>query len=217
MAHQELNLYIESARAQHVEDSVIREQLVKAGWVAGEVDDALTPKAQGPVNLPPPPVPQFGMWVTFQYALLFISLYVVATSLGGIFHNWVDTTFVDKVASTYDSYSYSSGSRDDWMLRLWIASIIVSFPIFAVLFVLLKKQISQKPAIKNLRARKILIYLTMVGTFIIMIGHLIMTLFGMLDGKATGNSFAHLGVTFVVAGSIFGYLLNEVREDRKAA
>lgn len=215
MAHQELDKYIEGARAQKVNDTIIREQLVKAGWSENDVKEALTPRVDSPINLPPPPVPQFGMWVTFEYVLLFISLYVTATAFAGILHNWVDSVLKDTLTtSSYNSYS---SSPDDYLLRIWIACIIVGFPLFAILFVAVKKQLMDKPAIKNLRARKQLIYVTLVMTFIIMIGHLIMTIFGLLDGKATGNSFAHLGVTFGVAGSIFTYLMNEVREDRKAA
>src|SRR3989344_29011 len=97
MPNPDLEKYINSAREQKITDSEIREQLVKAGWSESDVTSALSPKSTSNINLPPPPVPQFGMWVTFQYILLFICLYVSATSLGGILHRVVDKYLPDNV------------------------------------------------------------------------------------------------------------------------
>ena len=213
MPNPDLEKYIISAKEQKVPDQEIKTQLVKSGWSESDVNEALAPKPTNNVNLPPPPVPHFGMWVTFQYVILFISLYVSATALGGILHNAV-TRFI---SDPLDETRYYSSGFDDFMLRGYLGAIIVAFPIFAFLFVVLKKQAIEKSGVRNLRARKILIYLTLVGTFIIMIGHLIGTVYGFLGGSVTTRSLAHLGVTFLVAGSIFFYLLNEVREDRKSS
>ncbi|MBI2595937.1 hypothetical protein HYW46_04355 [Candidatus Daviesbacteria bacterium] len=211
MANSELIKYITQARTQKVTDEQIKAHLIKSGWSEHDVNEALAPSTPG-INLPPPPVPQFGMWVSFQYILLFICLYVSFTSLGGILHHAVDQLIKDSIDRTTLNYlSYA----DNWLLKGYIAGIIVTFPVFAALFLLLKHQLITKPGIRNLRARKVLIYLTLVGTFIIMISHLISTIYGFLGGTTSTRSFAHLGVTFLVAGSIFVYLLNEVREDRK--
>ena len=211
MPNPELEKYIASAREQKVPDDQIRSQLIKSGWPESDVGEALAPKPLSSVGLPPPPAPHFGMWVTFQYIILFISLYVSGTALGGILHNAVNRFISDPL----DQTRYYSSGVDDFMLRGYLAAIIVAFPIFAFLFVILKKQAIEKSGVRSLRARKILIYLTLVGTFVIMIGHLIGTVYGFLGGSVTTRSLAHLGVTFLVAGSIFFYLLNEVREDRK--
>ncbi len=212
MANSDLLKYIEAARAQKVPDETTKAQLIKSGWSEHDVTDALTPSSASGPSLPPPPVPQFGMWVSFQYIILFICLYVWATSFGGILHHGVDKLIKDELDNTSLNYY---GSVDDWLLKTYIAGISVAFPIFALLFIVLKRQLLNKPAVKNLRARKILIYLTLVGTFLIMLGHVIMTIFNFLGGNTSMRSLGHLGVTFLVAGSIFVYLLNEVREDRK--
>jgi len=104
------------------------------------------------------------MWVAFQYVILFISLYISFTALGFILHDAVDKYIADsaKVRNVYSIISYS-------LLRWNIAAIIVVYPIFATLFIVLKRQALKNPNIKNLRARKILIYITLVGTFIIMV------------------------------------------------
>lgn len=211
MANLELERYISEAKTKGVPLDIIKTELVKHGWLEVEVLEALNPPQAG-ISLPPPPVPRFGMWVSFQYIILFICLYISATSLGGIMHIWVDRLIKDDITRTISGYS---SSFNDYLLKGYIAGIIVAFPIFAILFFLLKKQLLAKPAVRNLKARKVLIYITLVSTFLIMVGHLISTIFGFLGGDTTLRSSAHLGVTFLVAGSIFVYLLNEVREDRK--
>jgi len=211
MPNPDLEKYIAAAREQKIPDEEIKSQLVRAGWPESDVIGTLTPKSTIGTNLPPPPVPRFGMWVAFQYIILFITLYLSATAVGGILHEAVDNIFKDRL----DPYDYGR-SINNWLLNFYIAFLIVGFPIFAWLFVVLKKQAIEKPGIKNLGARKFLIYLTLVGTFLIMIGHLIGTVLSFLNGDIALSSFFHLGVTFLVAGSIFIYLLLAVKEDRKA-
>jgi len=78
-------------------------------------------------------------------------------------------------------------------------------------FFTLNSHVAKKPAIRNIRIRKQLIYITLVVTFLIMLGHIVATIYGFLDGKTTLNSLGHLAVTLLVAGSIFGYLLMKAK------
>lgn len=211
MPNPDLEKYIADARTQNATNDQIKQQLVRSGWAESDVAAALTPQPLETPNLPPPPVPRLGMWVAFQYIILFISLYLSATAVGGILHTVVDNLFKDRL----NQFDYGS-TINNYLLNFYLAFLIVGFPIFAWLFIVLKKQVIQKPAIKNLTARKILIYITLVGTFLIMVGHLIGTLLGFLNGTIALSSIFHLGVTFLVAGSIFVYLLLAVKEDRKA-
>ena len=211
MPNPDLEKYIATARAQNATNDQIKQQLVQSGWVESEVSEALNPQPSGAPNLPPPPVPRFGMWVAFQYIILFISLYISATALGGLLHTAVDRIFQDRI----NQYSYGS-TINSYLLNFYLAFLIVGFPIFAYLFITLKRQVIKNPAIKNITSRKVLIYITLVGTFLIMVGHLIGTLMSFLSGSIALSSIFHLGVTFLIAGSIFGYLLLAVKEDRKA-
>lgn len=152
----------------------------------------------------------FEMWIGFLYIILFISLYVCATALAGILHYAVDDFIPDNLDSM--SVSYTMGA---YFMKAYLASLIVGFPFFAALFLILKHQTIKNPAIKNLQARKGLIYFTLVITFLIMIGSLIATVYGFLDGSVTQRSVAHLFVTLLVAGFIFGYFLFDVWGDRR--
>jgi MFS family permease len=213
MANSDLDKYVETARSKNLSDEAIKAELVKSGWSEGDVNAALSPKTAG-VGLPPPPQPRFGMWISFQYIILFICLYLVASSVAGIWHEAVNKLLPDPLSVV--SYDYYMREVTNSFIKGYIAALIVGYPIFAILFLWLKKQVLQRPQIRNIKARKILIYLTLVVTFLFMIGHLIYTVVELLNGSASGRSFAHLGVTCIVAGSIFGYLLFEVAEDRRS-
>ena len=212
MPNSELLKYIETARTQGAKDDEIKAGLATAGWSASDIEKSFATNSNSSL-LPPPPAPHFGMWVAFLYIVLFICLYISFTGMGGILHHLVNQTFPDNL-ETRGGYSYAA-TADDLLLKGYISAIIVGFPIFAILFLLLKKQALDKPAVKNLRIRKILIYMTLVGTFLLMIGHLIVTLYGFLGGTITSQAVGNLAVTFLVSGSVFVYLLFEVKEDRK--
>lgn len=213
MPSQDLLSYIKKAKEQNVADDVIKSQLLKAGWPASDVESALVPTPPPSIPTPPPPVAvHLGMWVGFLYVIFFISLYVTATSMGGLFHQWIDDAIKDPSKQSL-SYSYTS-NWDETLTKMYIASLVVAFPIFLSLALMLKRQIIKQPQVKNLRSRKILIYITLVGTFLIMIYNVITTVYGFLDGSLTLNSMGHVGVTLLVAGSIFAYFINEVKHDR---
>lgn len=206
-----LKTYIENARAKNISDDQIQAALLTAGWKQEQVMAALSQKTANPLLAPPPPVPHIGMWTGFLYILFFISLYVLATSISGILHQWVDTVIPDTKGSINE---YARGLTT-YIIQGFVAAIIVSYPIFLILALILKRQIAKTPAVKNIRSRKLLIYMTLIGTFLIMISHIIAIIYSFLGGTLTNNALAHLGITFLIAGSIFWYFIEEVKHDRK--
>lgn len=214
MANSDLEKYVLQLKEKKIPDDQIKERLLKSGWGQREVEQAFQKDDPVAGELPPPPVPHFSMWITFEYILVFISMYVSFTALGGIFHYGVDKFVPDPLQRSVYAYTYSS-SWNDSMVPGYLAAILVTFPIFAVLFIILRRQMIEKPAVRNIRSRKILIYITLVITFIYMIFHLISTVYSFLQGTSTMRTILHLLVNLLIAGSIFAYLLFEVREDRK--
>lgn len=196
---------MESARKQGMGDDAIKASLMQAGWSEKDVMSALITGGVG--SVPMPPIAHPGMWVTFQYILLFITLYVSAVALGGLLYAWADKLIPDATASMY-------GYFENYMTQGYLASLIVAFPIFAWLFIVLKKNVLAHPAIKGIRARQTLFYITMVVTFIIIISYVISVVYGLLSGDVTGRAIAHFVITLGIAGPIFWYLLREVKTDK---
>ncbi|MBX4191502.1 MAG: hypothetical protein KW804_01735 [Candidatus Doudnabacteria bacterium] len=209
--------YIKNARQQGISDTQIKLSLTNAGWPETEVDEALKP-----VTIPHPTIGtlqapihistdhhQQGMWIVFQYVLMFITLAFSAVALAGIAHSFVDDVFHGNLNA---SRSYW-GEINAYFLTGYIATIIVAFPIFAYLFISLRKRISLDPTIRNIKVRKIFIYIALVWTFLVLIIRLVSVVYTFLFGTAAaGNSFAHFLVTFLIAGSIFLYFVLDVKK-----
>ena len=220
MVSKELDSYIEKLRKNGTDDHVIKQNLIAAGWQENDIDQALNPPTP-----PAPPAPSFrdqpmnaqsnphsapSMWDAFEHILLFISLYVLATAIAFILHYFIDHWF----PAVDDTERYIARGFAKTMLRIYNASLIVSYPLFVFFFWRITKRTMEFPALRSLRSRKFLIYLTLVVTFLIMISYIIYTIFSFLEGNITVNFILHLIVTLAVAGSVFGYYLQQVREDR---
>lgn len=211
MENTQLQSFISESRKAKQSDEVIKSQLLKSGWSQDAVNEALTGVSKPVVPVPPPPSSaQPGMWVSFLYIIMFISLYVSATVLGQTLHHFVDKYF--KLIK--DSYSTFGGFQDT-LLRGYLAAMIVTAPILIGLFLFLKKQELKNPVIRNFKSRKILIYFTLVVTFLIAIWRIIRTIFEFLGGEVSVSVVLHTLITLGIAGAIFIYYLIEVREDRK--
>lgn len=217
MINEEIRQYIIAARLKNMSDSDIKDQLIKAGWELGDVMKTFDAIGTDGVPVPSPHVSgHFGMWATFLYILLFISLYALATSVGIILHAAVDKNIPDVIDTMDYSAYYTTYLTSDWYVNFAKASIIVSYPIFAILLYLLGRQAVSQPQIRNLRGRKILIYISLVVTFLIMITSIIATLYGYLnDGMLAQRTLLHTLVTLVLSGGIFSALLYIVRKDKK--
>lgn len=209
---QDISSYVAEARKLKVTDAQIKATLLGSGWPAAQVDAALSGNQLLP---PPPPVAHTGMWTGFLYILLFISLYVLSSGVAGIFHAGVEKFFPSTDSINWYSIFTSYSDIEDTFIRGCIAAIIVSFPIFSAIWFVLAKQIRQNPSIKNIRARKQLIYFTLVITFIILMWQIIAAINSLLNGSLTSNSFGHMVVTVGIAGTIFSYFITEVIHDGK--
>ena len=217
---EELSEYIKKARAKNISDSEITNSLLKTGWGNEDIREALSNKfsleAPTPQGLEVPiKTTHYGMWVAFEHILLFISLYVMATSLALTLHTFVDKWFPGvPVDGSFGRYIDTFRST---LLRGYLASLIVSTPMFSLFFLHITKRTKEEPNMRSLRARKILIYITLVGTFLFLLYSLIKIIYAFLDGNITFNFILHFLVTSGVSGIIFAYYLNEVKEDRKNA
>jgi hypothetical protein len=210
MTNPALGDYVKSARAQGLSDVAIKTNLMEAGWVEQDIVLAMGTNSSTAVPLPPPSHP--GMWITFQYILLFITLYMTSISLGGLLYQWADKLIPD-TTNAASIYSFV----DSYLLQGYLATIIVAFPIFAILFVILRKNLLAHPEIRGVRARQVLFYITLVIAFLIIVSYVISIIYGLLSGDVTGRTVAHFIITLFIAVPIFWYLLSEVRNDRSKA
>jgi hypothetical protein len=224
---QKLNTYIQAARKRDLSDRTIRENLVAVGWELSVVEAALA--ADLPVPKPPTgsrvqtsatPATQTGpadntnsssptMWDAFEHILMFISMYVLAITIGLTLSLFVEKWF----PGAPELYESGNNSWKLSMLRGYIASLIVSYPLFAFFFLRITKRTMDNPFVRTLKARKFLIYLTLVVAFIIVISNIISIIFNFLNGNVTLNFFLNFLIIVSISSLIFFYYLQQVKED----
>lgn len=148
-------------------------------------------------------------WINFQYALFFTTLYISFISLAGILHIGINKLIFPPVSIS------SPYSLDNTLLQWYIAGILVAYPIFAILYLLINSQTTKNPEIKHLKSKEIFVYLTLIGTSLIMVTQFISTIYGFLNGEDILRSLSHLGITFLVAGSLFLSYIYQIITDKK--
>ena len=138
----ELLNYIKEAKAKSTSEEQIKGQLSQLRWSSEDIDNAFATINN---NLPLPLPPSFSpdntswvrkktvgnMWDAFQHILMFISLYVFASSVALILHYYVDKYIPGVDTSGYGSMMLYVGNT---YLYIYLSSLIVSFPIWAFLF-----------------------------------------------------------------------------------
>lgn len=211
MINPALTEYISKLKEAKIHDSTIKENLIKSGWPESEIHAAFLPPAPSPVNIPVPPIPRYSMWISFEYVLLFITMWVWTAAMGGVWNYAINKYVPDELSNSFSL----TGLYGTYMLQGYLSAIIVAFPFFLLLFASLSKQTKENPGIKNIKTRKFLIYFTVVVNFLVMISHLISTVFGFLGATMSTRTVPHLLVSLIISGSICLILLQEVREDRK--
>ena len=154
------------------------------------------------------------MWDAFEHILMFISLYVLAISIALTLKLFIDK-WIPGVTKSYYYLSYETNLLKYTILRGYLAALIVSFPLFAFFFLNIVKRTMANPSMRNIKTRKILIYLTLIVAFIIMLTSIITTVFNFLNGNITLNFILHIIVIITVTGVVVGYYLYQIREDRK--
>lgn len=211
--------FIKSARGKSLPESEIQEQLRTAGWPDKDVAQALRfTDAGSPPPLPPNLVAAKASpsspWDAFQHVLLFICLGVSSVTLALLLHTFVDQYSPGLKQESFFSYLNRNDEFRNNLIRGYLASLIVTFPLFVLFFLKLTRETLQKPERRQLWARKFLTYLTLTVTFVILIFSLIDIIKDLLNGNVSLNFLLHFSITTSISGSIFGYYLKEVWEDR---
>lgn len=226
MAFKELETYVRKARAAGMSEVEMKRDLRSAGWLDCDIDEAI--RANPLVPPPAPPADYRGaarglkgmasvsnptMWDAFEHILLFISLYVLATTFALTLHLFVDHW----IPGVPDAPFRSADSYQLGMLRGYMAALIVSYPLFTFFFLRVTRRSITNPLIRAIPARKFLIYATLVVAFIIVTGSIISIIYTFLNGNVTLNFFLHFLITTLIAGCVFAYYLQQVKEDRAYA
>ena len=168
-----------------------------------------TPQQQNPPATKPPHIEE-SMWSAFQNIITFISLAFFAGSLHFLWSlfisHWLPTA-KNELAGAPSSYGLNGS----------ISTLLVSAPFFIFLFINTNKKYVQEPKLKKTRSKKILNYIVLVVTFIILLVRTISAINTALNDAFTINFGLNLLITFIISGTIFIYYLYEVKIEKQIA
>ncbi len=208
-AQEDLAGFVREALAHGASRATIETTLAGAGWRPEEVRRALAAWADVPFPVPVPrPRPYLSAREAFLYLVLFTALYITAFSLNDLAFKFIEQAFPD-AAQRGDGESFRNGVR--WA----ISNLIVAFPLFLWLAVTMQRAVARDPLRRASRIRKWLTYLTLFLGAGILIGDLIALVNGVLSGELTTRFGLKVAVVAAIAGTIFGYYLNDLRKDEK--
>ncbi|MBI4094696.1 MAG: hypothetical protein HY435_00695 [Candidatus Liptonbacteria bacterium] len=146
----------------------------------------------------------------FLHLLAVITLYVSAVSFTTLLFQFINYFFPDPLLETYYVRESIVGP-----IRWAVASLLVIFPVFAFTTRFLNKNYAKTPYLRNLRIRRWLIYFTLFAASLIIIGDLVALIFRLLGGEITARFVLKVFALLAVTGSIFGYYLWDLREEKR--
>lgn len=207
----ELESFISKAREKNWPDDAIRSKLLAGGWEDGQIsaalgDDLLVPtppsggfhQASSDSAAPLSKTEETVKIKIFDYNMMFVTLWIAAIS-----------TFVMINALLFGT----EGS----LFKFPLTALIVSAPVFLVLFTRVRKLEVQDPQIKHVAARLHLIQATQNLAFIIILLHSIFALYQVISGSKTAfQQVISWLATLIIFGSIFIYYWSDTHKSSAA-
>jgi hypothetical protein len=166
-----------------------------AGWAEAQVTGALSRFAD--VDFPiavPRPRASLSARETFEYLVLFGTLYFSAFNLGLLLFQFIDLAFPDPL---WSPMRYEMVMRT---IRWAISVLVVSTPVFLLM------------AWAN---RRWLSYVTLAVAASVLIGDCTALVYNLLGGETTARFLLKALIIGVIAGTAFGYYLSDLRRSEE--
>lgn len=197
MEHTSLKTFVAHARSKGMDHQTIRMLLLSSGWKERDVVEALT---EATLDMPvPAPEDRGGAREAFFHLLAFVTLYASVVSVLVLLFEYLNRHFPD---AAFDSTYYNDDSS---MIRWFIATLIVSFPVFAWMSTIIQKDIAKNPERAWSPVRRWLTYLTLFVTAGVLVGDGITLLFFLLEGEITMRFILKVFAVLAIAGMVFTY------------
>ena len=211
-ATQDLDLFVREALAKGESKEAMEAALASAGWPAEQIRNALNVYAD--VNFPvpvPKPRPYLSAREAFLYLTLFTTLYLAAFHLGSLLFRLIEQAWPDPADSEYVVRNLADSIR--WST----ASVIIAFPVFLFVARYLGKELARSPAKRLSAIRRWLTYLTLFVAAVVLIVDMTTLVNNVLGGELTLRFVLKVVVAALIAGTVFGYYLWDLRKEEKEA
>lgn len=206
---QDLDQFVRDALVRGCSRSSIEKALIDAGWTAEQTRGALSAYAEVEFAVPVPrPRPYLSAREAFLYLVLFTTLYLSAYNLGNLLFELINRVFPDPLVT------YGGATRS---IRWSMASIIIAFPVFVSLSGMIGRELARQPIKRQSAVRRWLTYLTLFVAAVVLMVDLITLADSALGGEITVRFILKVLVAAVIASTVFGYYLWDLRRDERVA
>jgi Domain of unknown function (DUF5671) len=205
-----LSSFIDHAREKGMDHATIFLILRSAGWKEKEIAEAFATRE---LSMPIPERAGVGSARdTFFHLLAFTALYTAAISLNFLLFTYIELALPDPVMreSTWAMESALSSIRQS------LATLIVSYPLFLLVWWYLLREIRTSPEIAKSGVRRWLTSLSLFVGAVTIMTDVICVVFHMVEGDLTLRFLLKVVALFVVTGALFIYLAITLRSESKA-
>ena len=208
-AIQPLDAFVRDALLHGASRESIESVLTHAGWTPEQMRDALGAYAEVDFPVPvPKPRPYLSPREAFLYLVLFSTLYLSAYHVGSLLLEFINRAFPDATDPVYAGGVAQS-------MRWSVASLLIAFPVFLFVARHLGKDVARNPVKRLSAVRRWLTYLTLFVAATVLIGDLITLVYNLLGGALSTRFVLKALVVGVIAGTIFGYYLRDLRHEEQ--
>jgi hypothetical protein len=199
--------FIAHARERGLDFTTIRTLLKTAGWKEEEVAAAFCTEA---LELPVPEPRSVGSARdVFFHMLAFTALYSWVIGLIVLLFAYVNQMLPDPAWEHYDWFQESAKRT----IRQSLATIVVAFPVFVVLWRMLLRDLARSPEKAKGRVRRGLIWLSLFVGAVTLLSDVITLVYYLFEGELTTRFLLKFAILFVVTGTVFTYLALTLRRD----
>lgn len=213
--------FVDHARGKGMDHATIRQLLLSAGWDEKAVAEVICAhNLELPIPKPPasssvrprdlrrPGTPRKAR-DAFLHLLTFGLLYAWATSLIMLLFTYINFAFPDPAWRT----SYSQLQEALSIIRAQLAIVIVSFPIFLIVWNFLLREVRRHPETAKGFLRRWLVYLSLFVGAITLSADTMTLIYYLLEGQLTVRFVMKVSVLFLISGGLVGYLAFTVRSE----
>ena len=204
---QELELFVREALARGCTREDVERAMLAAAWTQEQARSALGAYAAIDFPVPVPrPRPYLSAREAFLYLVLFSTLYLSAYNFGSLLFDFINRAFPDPAVREFGE------DRMRWS----VASLIIAFPVFLLVSRHIGRELIRNPVKRLSTIRRWLTYLTLFIAAGFLIGDLITLVYNLLGGELTARFVLKVIAVAVIAGTVFGcYLWDLRREERE--
>jgi len=207
---QRLWRFIDEAKQKGVDRPTVFLMLRASGWKEREIAEAL---AERELGLPIPERAGAGSARdAFLHLLAFTALYAWVISLIYLFFTYIEFWFPDP-ATKASGYAFESALSG---IRACLATIIVAYPMFVLVWWYLLREIRAFPEKAKGDVRRWLSFLSLFVGAVTLMSDVICTVYYLVEGDLTTRFLLKVLVLFVVTGGVFLYLALVLRSESEA-